>query len=288
VDSQQVFRKISCELPTEKYEFNNHPRGILWRMRYYLWMGQMKLLLNFPEDFTPFTPGLEMKYALDGAAKNNSEIMFGGEEFDPITVDALKNETRMYFHTVLWRYRLFTKLQNAWASEVRDFYRVLHTRGGEAFAESMDRSRINFMVAALSKLAPFQKKIMVDLRDETIFRDLYIKCRSEKGGDKVVAVVNQWHMEGVETHWRRATKSEEKKEESPIADMDIDEYQERHIINEYLRELTSRLAKSEPATHNDMLTNYKKENFEYERTRHADHKSYKDVPGPGEKHKPHH
>jgi len=59
------------------------------------------------------------------------------------------------------------------------------------------------MVGVLSKIAPEQKKILVDARDETIFRDLY-KCE----GEKIVAVVNQWHMQGVETHWRRATGTE--------------------------------------------------------------------------------
>jgi pheromone shutdown protein TraB len=77
---------------------------------------------------------------------------------------------------------------------------MLNTRGGEAFAESMDRSRINFLVALLSKSAPKQKKILVDLRDERIFKELWsLKAKN------IVAVVNQWHMEGVETHWRRIT-----------------------------------------------------------------------------------
>lgn len=41
-----------------------------------------------------------------------------------------------------------------------------------------------------------------------------------------MAVVNQWHMQGIETHWRRATGTElPQVEESPVADMDIDEYQ---------------------------------------------------------------
>jgi hypothetical protein len=42
----------------------------------------------------------------------------------------------------------------------------------------------------------------------------------------IVAVVNQWHLEGVETHWRRYTKTELSKPDlSPIADMDIDAVQ---------------------------------------------------------------
>lgn len=82
-----------------------------------------------------------------------------------------------------------------------DFKNILQTRGGEAFAESFDRSRANFMVGAFNKIAPIQKQVLIDLRDERIFRDLYKNCE----GDQIVAVVNQWHVQGVETHWRRTT-----------------------------------------------------------------------------------
>jgi pheromone shutdown protein TraB len=53
----------------------------------------------------------------------------------------------------------------------------------------MDRSRINFIVAILSKVIPKQKKILIDDRDIRIFRDIYnLKAKN------IVAVVNQWHM----------------------------------------------------------------------------------------------
>ena len=111
------------------------------------------------------------------------------------------------------------------------------------------------MVGVLSKIAPEQKRILVDARDETIFRDIYKNCE----GDKIVAVVNQWHMQGVETHWRRATGTEVKEEQlSPVADMDIDAYQEEELINEFLREHTSKLCKSEPATSQIWLSTYHK------------------------------
>ena len=70
--------------------------------------------------------------------------------------------------------------------------------------------------------------------------------------------------------------------------MDIDAIQENTIVNEFLREYTSEVTKSEPATHQNMLTGYHKENFEYERTRHTHHNSHEDVPEPGQKHTPHH
>lgn len=129
--------------------------------------------------------------------------MFGGVEFDPVTIEALRLQPDLYFYTFLWR-SLFTTFNttSAWNSEYQDFNETVNVRGGEAFAESMDRSRINFFVALFSKTAPKQKTILIDQRDERIFRELYsMKAKH------IVAVVNQWHMEGVETHWRRHTKT---------------------------------------------------------------------------------
>lgn len=63
---------------------------------------------------------------------------------------------------------------------------ILHTHGGEAFAEAMDRSRTNWFVKYFEKCAPRQKEIMVDRKDVDIFYSLYRDCP----GSKVVAVVN--------------------------------------------------------------------------------------------------
>lgn len=105
-----------------------------------------------------------------------------------------------------------------------------------------------------NKIAPKQKKILVDWRGERIFRDIY--NINEKN---IVAVVNQWHMEAVETHWRRATGTEINQEVlSPVADMDIDAWQEDHVVNEFLREYTSEVTHSEPASHQNHLVNYHK------------------------------
>lgn len=99
-----------------------------------------------------------------------------------------------------------------------------------------------------------------------------------KNHKHIVAVVNQWHMEGVETHWRRATNTYAEKQLSPVADMDIDAMQEKTLVNEWLRNYVSEVSKTEPATWQDYLTNYHKENFENERTRHTHHDTHEDVP----------
>lgn len=45
--------------------------------------------------------------------------------------------------------------------------------------------------------------------------------------------------------------------------MDIDGFQEDQVVNEFLREYTSDVTRSEPATWQNHLINYHKENFEY-------------------------
>jgi hypothetical protein len=57
------------------------------------------------------------------------------------------------------------QIANSWTSQYDDFMNTLHVRGGEAFAESIDRSRINFLVALFNKVAPKQKSILIDQRD---------------------------------------------------------------------------------------------------------------------------
>lgn len=104
-----------------------------------------------------------------------------------------------------------------------------------------------------------------------------------------MAVVNQWHMEGIETHWRGITDTSEKEQfYNPVADMPIDAMQEKTLINEWLREYTSSVTRSEPATWQDYQTNYHKENYEPERTRHICPETHEDVPAPGEKAKSSH
>ena len=51
-----------------------------------------------------------------------------------------------------------------------------------------------------------------------------------------MAVVNQWHVEGIETHWRNATNTQKALNPvNPIGDMDINKLQENRITNDKLR-----------------------------------------------------
>lgn len=75
-------------------------------------------------------------------------------------------------------------------------------RGGEAFAESFDKFRANYVVYLLNKVAPNQKQVIIDVKDELLFEKIY-----HSKANKVVAVVNQWHVTGIEERWRRITNT---------------------------------------------------------------------------------
>jgi len=117
-----------------------------------------------------------------------------------------------------------------------------------------------------------KKKIFVDQKDIDLFTDIY-----RTKGKKIVAVVNQWHTPGIEAHWRHSTGTEAKEEPiNPIGDMDINRFMEGELVNDKLREITSHVTKSEPATWQNYITQYHKETQEAHRNRHVQFLGYDD------------
>ena len=55
---------------------------------------------------------------------------------------------------------------------------------------------MNWYIQNVDIFFPSLKRIFVDRRDEDLFRQID-KCE----GEKIVVVVNQWNMEGVEHNW---------------------------------------------------------------------------------------
>lgn len=228
-----------------------------------------------PHDFTPFTPGLEVKYAMQEAEKAGSEIYFAGTELNKSTLEGL-NSHYLNFISPIWRYFKQTQPSQAFSLstlDIQDFFNTLRVRGGEAFSESIDRSRVNMMIHILNKWFPEEKYILIDVKDESMFLDIY-----KLKGKKIVALVNQWHVQGIEERWRSATGTELPIEEpNPVADMDIDTLNEDNMINAYLKERASKIGHTEPATDHDYPLQYHKDLWEPERIRHTHHQSYKDV-----------
>lgn len=193
-------------------------------------------------------------------------------EVDDVTLSALKVEPRLDpFSQLYYGYRA---LHNSfWRREHFDNYATLDVVGGEAYAESMDRFRTNWFVKYFEKLAPYQKKIIVDQKDLDLFYALY----RDTPGKKIVAVVNQWHVPGIENHWKSATNTHEPlKAINPIGDMDINKYMESQLVNDTLRAFVSKVGKTEPATWKNYSTIYHKDNYEAERVRHVAFVDHKD------------
>lgn len=109
-----------------------------------------------------------------------------------------------------------------WYTEVQSNNAKLAIAGPSTFAEKcLDRYLINWYIGCTATYFPHLKKIFVDYRDEDLFNQI---DRSES--KKIVVVVNQWHMEGIEHHWAHRygqyPRSVEFKEPiNPIGDMDL-------------------------------------------------------------------
>lgn len=207
-----------------------------------------------------------MKMAAESAEKVGAKIHLGGLELDPETLTGLYHESRMDIIPLLYRMILKNK-NNSWHAELEDISGLLSAYGGSSFAENLDRSRANWFVKYFEKIAPRQKKVIVDQKDLIIFKELYKNIK----GKRTVAVVNQWHMEGIEAHWQVTTGTEPKLEAiNPVGDFDIEEYMNGEQVENELRKIVSRITKSEPATWSNHITHYVKEaHNEAHRNRHV-------------------
>lgn len=257
---------------TQEWHMENNPRSLIFKMRFYPWLFLLTQMFGFPSSFHPFTPGLEMKWAIEEAQKLNSQIIYGGQEIHSGTLYALRTEKRFDIISLAWKY-FFALRNKKWETEYQDTFRLLDVHGGEIFAEILDKYRIAWLIKLFEKYAPFQKYILIDQKDLNLFYQIYRNCP----GKKVFAIVNQWHAAGIEYHWRHTTNTEVPAEPiNPVGDFDIDEYQEVQLINDQIREYVSHLGRTEPATYDNYLSHYHKQTQEAERSRHVTFLSHDD------------
>jgi hypothetical protein len=123
----------------------------------------------------------------------------------------------------------------------------------------------NWIIKSTEMYFPELKRIFVDQKDSSLFR----KIQKAKG-QRVVALVNQWHMEGIEHNWcatygqkPRSVHFEE--EINPIGDMDLRRGLFDMMWNAMQRQIKSSHQKSAPTTFANMITGYHRETvFHYE------------------------
>ena len=106
---------------------------------------------------------------------------------------------------------------------------------------------------------------MVDKRDEDLFKQI-----DRSNGKKIVVVVNQWHIEGIEHHWctrygqlpRSVVFTEDI---NPIGDFDLRAGLFSRFYNYLHREMKSSHEKATPSTYADWIIGYHREaNWQYE------------------------
>ena len=87
---------------------------------------------------------------------------------------------------------------------------------------------------------------------------------------KIVVVVNQWHMEGIEHHWCSHFGQQPRsvifdEPINPIGDLNLRDGLFQRMYNNLHREIASSYNRSHPATYADWIIGYHREaNWQYE------------------------
>lgn len=84
-------------------------------------------------EYNPFTPGLEVKYAIEEAKRLNSNVVYLGYELDPLTKNKLYHETRF---SILKTLINMMRTKNTYSREFFDYYTQLTNYGQRKFIES--------------------------------------------------------------------------------------------------------------------------------------------------------
>lgn len=179
------------------------PRGILFQLRYWSWLYTVNFYMGFPSNFHPLQPGLEMKYAVETAKETGADVQFLGNAFNQDKLNELEVEKRLNFITTAYN-SVFKDTIATYNAEHNRQTDVLATEGSEAYAESIDDYTVGWWVNFLDRTAPNQKRILVDKADREIGTKLI-----NTEGEKIVAVVNHWHLPGVEHTWRTNTNTQQ-------------------------------------------------------------------------------
>lgn len=239
-------------------------KGLLG-LRFQAFNAAFKSVLGLPICYNPYLPGLEMKYACEEAQKCGSKIVFLGSEFDDWTLNAIRHEKR--FTLLKFILRIF-RLKASYQNEGGELKIRITERGINNFIESSyDSKNNNWFYAFMELVAPEYKRILVDKKDEELFKAIIANK-----GKKMVAVVNQHHMEGLEHHWCSAygtiptyNNDNALKKINPIGDMPLRRMlydQMNHII---FREVKTSRMKASPASLTNEINVYHREfNHQFE------------------------
>jgi hypothetical protein len=249
----------------------NHWREYYWSFRKLIFIGRwalywntFKLHFRFGFDFKFWLPGIEAKYACEAAEKVGAQLRFLGSEMNGITIDRVYHETRMNVPHYLYKRIQYT--QSFYTEELLSNRQKIHQTNPQTFTEKcLDQHLVNWYTQATNIFFPKLKEIFVDKRDEELFKTI-----DQSEGQKIVVLVNQWHLEGIEHHWcnrygqlpRSVVFTDPI---NPIGDMNLREGLFQRLYNSLQREIVSSYTKGTPSTYADWIIGYHREsNWQYE------------------------
>lgn len=96
---------------------------------------------------------------------------------------------------------LYTRIaysgMNFWTAERKEVRnRMSNAEPGQFAEQCADPYLMNWFVQSMAVFFPRFKQIFIDKRDDDLFAAID-KCKD----NKIVVLVNQWHMEGIEHNW---------------------------------------------------------------------------------------
>lgn len=267
MDSQEEFNRYEGYLNKDGnkwIEYYWSTRKFLFLARWALYYQTFQLHFRFGSDFRFWVPGLEVKYACEAAEKVGADLKFLGTELNAVTTERLYHETRMMVPHYFWRRFMYT--QTPYVEEgISNRHKIAHA-GPKTFTEKcLDQHLINWYIQTTDVFFPKIKEIFVDKRDEDLFKQI-----DQSEGQKVVVLVNQWHLEGIEHHWCSHYGQTPRSVNfdgpiNPIGDMNLREGLFQRIYNYVGREICSANSRGTPSTYADWIIGYHREsNWQYE------------------------
>lgn len=268
VDNQDEFDEYNKRFFEQIDEFKvdtSTVRGIIFAARLAMFNLALRWTYRTGEHFQFHRPGLEIKYACEEAEKLGADLQFLGPELNNITWHRLYHETRLNVPQML--FNRWKVSGTRWTTEFKNNHQKLQLTTPASYVETCcDQYLINWYIKSLELLCPEFKKLFIDKRDIGLYKAI-TKNTNHK---RIVAVVNQWHMEGIEHLWAhefgQLPRSQSITEEiDPIGDMELQAGLFDNLFNAFQREYKSALSKSTPSSYSNMINTYHREGiWQYE------------------------
>ena len=240
-------------------------RGSVFWIRILLMKIFLKMTYLPGSHFRFYEPGLEIKYACEEAEKLGAELHFLGAEMNNITWHRLYHDTKFTILSTIKRMNEFGG--SRWAVEAMDNLKKMQMTTPSQFTEvCCDSYTINWYIKNLELNFPSLKNILVDKRDMALYK--YITRKTK--GKRILAVVNQWHMEGIEHLWAhefgQLPRSQKIIEEiDPIGDMNLHKGLFDVLYNALHRKIKTAHSNTTPSSYSNMMNTYHREqNWQYE------------------------